>query len=799
MKFTLSWLLEHLETDASCKEITDCLTKIGLELEEIEDPADIFRGFVVGHVVEASQHPDADRLRVLKVDVGQPTLKTVVCGAPNAQAGLIGILAQPGCVIPSTGAVLGKGKIRGIESEGMMCSGRELGLSDDHEGIIALDHATAGADAAQALGQVDPVIDIAITPNRPDALGIRGIARDLAAAGLGTLKPLPMPELHPDDQLVVDHGIDLEEEAAWRCPYFVARRFSDVNNPSSPQWLQTKLKSIGLRPISTLVDITNYFTMTFARPLHVFDADKLKGRLHVRLAQEGESLLALDEKTYVLTAEDLVIADDRGPVAIAGVMGGMETGCSEDTKNVILETAYFDPVGVARTGRRLNILSDARFRFERGIDPVFTKQGDMLATAMIQELCGGVYGPAASAGDAPKAPSPISYSPSMLKRLTGMDVAHEVQKKLLEDLGFVVEQQDIWQIQRPSWRPDVHGAADIVEEITRLIGLDDLPLTPLPNLQASMRPVLTARQRRQRLLRHCAAGLGLREAVTWSFLRQEEAEIFGGGKANMRLDNPISSELSDMRPSLVPNLVQALARNHDRGFRNLGLFELGPVYQSREIEGQRDYLTAVMVGNKAPAVWHAESRPFDVFDAKGMLFHLLTQLGVQVHNLLLKREAPDTYHPGRYGALFLGPNNKIAQFGELHPKVAADFGLNQPVVVFEIDIDAVPFKKTKGKGRPQPEWFDLQAVEKDLAFVVDENIEAQSVVHAARGANKKLIHDVQLFDLFRGGDLLEGQKSLAIRLTLQPSEKSLTDAEIADIIQQVASHVQKATGGVLRG
>ncbi len=799
MKFTQEWLKEHLDTEASLTELTDCLTRIGLELEAIEDPAKRLEGFKVAHVVHAEPHPDADRLKILQVDVGDGQLRNVVCGAPNARQGLIGILAQPGCVVPSTGDVLGKGKIRGVESQGMMCSGRELELSDDHDGIIELDDGQPGMDAAEILGQTDPVVDIAITPNRPDALGVRGIARDLAAAGLGRLKTLARPEFAEDGAIKVDADIKLDKDHAWRCPLFIARPFEDVTNSEAPAWMASRLKAIGNRSISSLVDITNWSTITHARPLHVFDADKISGQIHVRMAKQGEELLALDEKTYQLDPEDLVIADDHGPVAIAGVIGGLNTGCTASTKRVILETAYFDPIGVARTGRRHNIISDARYRFERGIDPAFAVMGDQLATAMILEICGGRAGEAVVVGAVPQATPTIDYDPERLKKLTGMDVPPDQQARMLQDLGFEVRQGDIWQVVAPSWRPDIHGSADLVEEITRLVGLDDLPLTPLPNLDRLPKPVLTATQRRNRRLRHMAAGLGLRELVTWSFLSSAHAQKFGGGDTALKLDNPISSDLSDMRPSLIPNLLDVAARNIDRGFDDLALFELGPVYHGRKPEDQAQHFTAILVGKKRPDRWHGESRDVDVFDAKALAEAMLGDMAVPTANLMLLGGDADCYHPGRFGYLSLGPKNKLGCFGELHPAVLASFGITQRVMVVDLFLDQIPLPKSKGTNRAKLDRPELQSLRKDMAFILAKDVPAGDVVRAAKAADKQLITEVAIFDVFTGGALDVDEKSLAIRLTLQPQDKSLTDEDIAALLDKVAEKVGASTGGRLRG
>ncbi len=799
MKFTQEWLKEHLDTEASLTELADCLTRIGLELEAIEDPAKRLEGFKVAHVVHAEPHPDADRLKILQVDVGDGQLRNVVCGAPNARQGLIGILAQPGCVVPSTGDVLGKGKIRGVESQGMMCSGRELELSDDHDGIIELDDGQPGMDAAEILGQTDPVVDIAITPNRPDALGVHGIARDLAAAGLGRLKTLARPEFAEDEAIKVDADIKLDKDHAWRCPLFIARPFEDVTNSETPAWMASRLKAIGNRSISSLVDITNWSTMTHARPLHVFDADKITGQIHVRMAKQGEELLALDEKTYQLDPEDLVIADDHGPVAIAGVIGGLNTGCTASTKRVILETAYFDPIGVARTGRRHNIISDARYRFERGIDPAFALMGDQLATAMILEICGGRAGEAVVVGAVPQATPTIDYDPERLKKLTGMDVPPDQQARMLQDLGFEVRQGDIWQVVAPSWRPDIHGSADLVEEITRLVGLDDLPLTPLPNLDRLPKPVLTATQRRNRRLRHMAAGLGLRELVTWSFLSSAHAQKFGGGDTALKLDNPISSELSDMRPSLIPNLLDVAARNIDRGFDDLALFELGPVYHGRKPEDQAQHFTAILVGKKRPDRWHGESRDVDVFDAKALAEAMLGDMAVPTANLMLLGGDADCYHPGRFGYLSLGPKNKLGCFGELHPAVLASFGITQRVMVVDLFLDQIPLPKSKGTNRAKLDRPELQSLRKDMAFILAKDVPAGDVVRAAKAADKQLITEVAIFDVFTGGALDVDEKSLAIRLTLQPQDKSLTDEDIAALLDKVAEKVGASTGGRLRG
>ena len=807
MKFTLSWLKEYLDTEASLEDITSALNIIGLEVEEIIDPAAALAGFRVARIIEASPHPDADRLRVCRVETADGETQ-VVCGAPNARSGLVGVFAGPGTHIPGTGLDLKKGVIRGVESAGMMCSERELMLSDDHEGIIELPGDTpVGLPAAEALGVNDPVIDIAITPNRPDALGVYGIARDLAARGLGTLKPL-RGEVFPgsfDSPVGVELRFDEDNPP---CPNYVGRYFRGVKNGPSPRWLQNLLRAVGLRPISALVDITNFITIAYNRPLHVFDADKLSGGIHVRYARKGEKLLALDGKEYELDETMVAIADDSGPVGLGGIIGGEETGCTEETTNVFLEVAWFEPIRTAMTGRKLNVMTDARYRFERGADPAFLHKGAELATQLILKLCGGETSHIVEAGAEATPPVEARTFPlrrERVKTLGGLDVDFARQKDILHKLGFETKDTGFGlEATAPSWRPDVHGEADLVEEVCRIVGLDEIPSAPLPRPFAVARPVLTDIQKRQIRARRALAGRGLAEAATYSFLPKRHAELFGGGARELELANPISVELSDMRPSLLPNLIAAAGRNAARGLGNVRLFETGNIYLSDEADGEPLCASGVRSGFSGPRHWAQARRPVDAFDAKADALAALEAAGAPVASLQVAADgAPSWYHPGRSGALTLGPKTVLAWFGEVHPKVLAEMGVKGPVAAFEVFLENIPAARRKSAARPALDAPDLMRLTRDFAFVADAETPAAKIVQAARGADKKLIADVTVFDVFEGekaeSQLGAGKKSVAIEVTLQPRGKTLTDEEISAVMDKIAAKVNKATGAVLRG
>ncbi|MCP1337179.1 phenylalanine--tRNA ligase subunit beta [Futiania mangrovi] len=801
MKFTLSWLKEHLDTDASVDEIVAALNEIGLEVEGVDDPARTLAAFTVARVREARPHPDADRLRVCDVET-KDGLVQVVCGAPNARTGLVGVFAPPGTHIPGTGLDLKPGVIRGVESNGMLCSERELEISEDHDGIIDFrEDIPVGTPAAAALGLDDPVFDIAITPNRPDALGVRGVARDLAARGLGTLKPLPVERVagHFDSPIGVE--LRFPAESASACPLFVGRYIRGVKNGPSPAWLQRRLRAIGLRPISALVDITNFITFAYGRPLHVFDADKVKGTIHARLAVNGETIEALDGKVYTLDDTMTVIADDAGPEGIAGIMGGEVSGCTEETVNVFVEAAYFDPIRTATTGRKLGIESDARYRFERGIDPVFTETGAEIATAMILDLCGGEASHLVVAGAPPLRNASYRLRMDRVRTLGGVDVPVDEQLRILRALGFGIAGTDEEIVASvPSWRPDVDGEADLVEEIVRIHGLNNVPPAPMDRPDAIARPVLTLMQRRQFAARRALASRGMNEAATWSFLPRAHAELFGGGQESLRLANPISSELSDMRPSLLANLIAAAARNVARGFADVALFEVGAAYAGDAPEDQTTRAAGIRRGHAIPRNWAGPARPVDAYDAKADALAALAAAGGPAASAQVVAGAPAWFHPGRSGTIQLGPKVQLAWFGEIHPRVLDAMDVKGPLVGFELVFDAIPAPKGRsGTARPALDASDLQAVSRDLAFVVDTGVEAETIVKAARGADKKLISDVRVFDVFEGASLGQGRKSVAIEVTLQPRDKTLTDAEIDAVIQAAVQKVTKATGATLRG
>ena len=804
MKFTLSWLRDHLETECSLTEICDALTMIGLEVDGVEDRAKGLEGFVVGHVLEAERHPDADKLQLCTVDVGGGETFRVVCGAPNARAGLKGVFAREGQYVPGIDFTLKKAKIRGVESCGMLLSEREMGLSDEHAGIVELpDNAAIGAKAVDIMGLGDPIIEIAITPNRGDCLGVRGVARDLASAGFGTLKPLDTAPVEGGFASPKTVHLGFDADAGDACPYFVGRMIKGVKNGPSPKWMQDRLTAIGLRPISALVDITNYVTYDLCRPLHVFDADKVTGDVHVRLAKEGETLLALDGKEYELDAGMTVIADEAKAEALAGVMGGEESGCTESTTTVFLETAYFDPVRTATTGRKLNLQSDARYRFERGVDPAFLMDATEIATKLIQNLCGGEASEVVVAGAEPDWRRTIAFRPDRVRTLAGVEVTKEKCVEILETLGFqVTDRGETLDTVAPSWRYDIVGEACLVEEVIRLLGYDKVPAVPFTRPANLPEPALTPEIRRRSLARRALAGRGLVEAVTYSFLPAAQAELFGGGGEELKLVNPISSDLDVMRPSLLPNLIAAAGRNADRGFKDAALFEVGPQFAGDAPEDQAMVAGGIRSGRTGHRNWAEAPRAVDVFDAKADALAVLAALGGPVDKLQVTAEAPDYYHPGRSGSLRLGPKNLLATFGEIHPRVLDAMGVAGPVTAFEVFVDHLPQPKKgkKGAARPHLTLSAFQPVERDFAFVVDAGIAADAVIRAARNADKGLISEVRVFDQFEGGKLAEeGKKSLAINVVLQPVEATLTDSDIEAVADKVVKGVEKATGGSLRG
>ncbi|MFV1497270.1 phenylalanine--tRNA ligase subunit beta [Phaeobacter sp. JH20_02] len=798
MKFTLSWLKDHLDTEASVEDITETLTDLGLEVEGVSNPADRLKDFTLGYVKHAEKHPDADKLRVCKVDTDEGEMQ-IICGAPNAREGITVVVCKPGMYIPGLDITIGVGKIRGVESFGMMASERELELSDEHDGIIELPSGNVGDRfvdwlAENSPAKVDPVIEIAITPNRPDALGVRGIARDLAARGLGTLKPLDIEPVDGGFESPIKVNIDADTLDG--CPLFTGRLIRGVKNGPSPQWLQDRLSAIGLRPISTLVDITNYFTFDQNRPLHVFDAAKVAGNLRIHRAAGGETLTALDEKDYTFAEGQMVISDDNGPESIAGIMGGADTGCTEETTDVFLESAFWDHVQIATTGRALKINSDARYRFERGVDPEYTREGLDHATRMILDLCGGEPSNVVIAGAVPDHARAYKLDPERVQSLVGMDIPESEQRQTLTRLGFRLEGN---MAHVPSWRPDVMGEADLVEEVARIASLTKLEGKPLPRLTDGVpAPVMTPEQRRQQIARRTCASLGYNEVVSYTFIDKASATLFGGGDDATMLANPISSEMSHMRPALLPGLLQATARNQARGFMDLALFEAGPAFHGGEPGEQHNLISGLLVGRTGPKDVHGTSRAVDTFDAKADIEAVLAAIGAPAKVQILRGAEP-WWHPGRHGKICLGPKKVLGVFGELHPKVLSEMGIKGAAVAFTIWPDEVPMPRKTGANRGALVQSDLQAVERDFAFVVAEDVEALTLVNAAAGADKALIDDVRVFDEFIGGSLGEGNKSLAITVRLQPTEKTLTEKDIEAVSDKIVTKVTKATGGTLRG
>jgi len=800
MLFTFSWLKEHLETEASLEEITDRLSMLGLEVEAIDDRGEALAAFVIGYVKEAKQHPNADRLQLCVVDTGNGD-EQVVCGAPNARAGMKGVFAPSGSYIPGSDMTLKPSKIRGEDSNGMLCSEREMGLSDDHEGIIELpDDAPVGEGWAKWAGLDDAVIDIALTPNRGDCASVRGIARDLAAAGLGTLKPLDETKVAGSFESAIQWQRNFSGDAGDACPIVVGRTFRNVKNGESPQWLQDRLRAIGLRPISALVDITNWSTFDLGRPLHVFDADKVSGNLTMRFAKSGEKLEALDEREYTLEDGMIVIVDDNGPQGIGGVMGGMASGCSETTTNVFLEVALFDPIRIAEAGRKLGIISDARYRFERGIDPTSVKWGTEIASRMILDICGGESSELTVAGEMPAWQKNQTLRTSRVMSLGGIDVPVAEQETILSVLGFKPALDgDELRCAVPPWRPDIEGEADLVEEVLRIHGYDDIPALPLPNDVVVANPVRSAAQVRVETIRRVLASNGLVEAVTYSFLDSRTVALFGDVPDSLRLVNPISADLDTMRPSVLPNLIAAIARNQARGIENPALFEVGPQYADDTPEGQATVAAGVRAGQTGSRNWAVKSEPVDAFHAKADVMAALSAAGAPVNNLQVSTDAPGWYHPGRSGCLRLGPT-VLAQFGELHPRVAAAMDVDGPISVFEIFIDNIPPRKSKGgAAKPLLTLSAFQPVRRDFAFIVDEEVAAGDVLRAIRTVDRALITDAELFDVYRGKGVDDGKKSLALAVILQPVEATMTEKEIEAVVDKIVANVTKQTGGVLRG
>jgi phenylalanyl-tRNA synthetase beta chain len=804
MKITLAWLKEHLETDASLDAIVDRLTMIGLEVESLEDKGRALAPFTIARVVSAEQHPNADRLRVCMVDTGSGEPVQVVCGAPNARTGMKGVFSPPGTFIPGKNITLGVGTIRGVESRGMLVSEAELQISDDHEGIIDLpEDAPVGKPYAAWAGLDDAVIDINLTPNRPDCTGVHGVARDLAAADMGTLKD---PNIRPiKGEFPCPVGVKLDfPQAPSLCKAFALRLVRGVRNGPSPDWLQRRLRAIGLRPINALVDITNFYTYDRARPLHVFDAGKVRGNLTVRRARPGETLLALDGKTYGLDETICVIADQNGVESLSGIMGGEASGCSESTTDVLIESALWDPLNIAQTGRKLGINSDARYRFERGVDAAFMVPGLELATRMVLDLCGGTPSEITVAGSAEVDDRVIDFPLSEIPRLAGLKVSLTEVRRVLNHLGFFVAGQgDVVKVAVPTWRPDIDGKADIVEEVVRILGVDRVPATPFERGEAARKPVLTAAQTRTRKTRRALAARGLAEAVTWSFIAKAHAQLFGGGAEQLALANPIAAELSDMRPSLIPGLVLSAQRNADRGFADVALFEVGQVFTGDDPQDQLMAAAGIRAGiAKASGPgrhWSGSAGPVDAFDAKSDALAVLVAAGAPMHAVQVVPGGPAWYHPGRVGTLQIGPQNILGHFGELHPRTLEALDADGPVVAFEVILDRIPQPKAKAtRAKSALALSPFQPIDRDFAFVVDRKVRSADIVKAAQSVDKNLIAGVSVFDVYEGTGIDPGKKSVAIAVTLQPREKTMTDAEIEAVAGRIVAEVSKKTGGVLR-
>lgn len=801
MKFSLSWLKEHLETEAGLDDIVETMVAVGLEVEDVENPEERLSAFTIGEVLAADKHPDADKLKVCRVATKDGEMQ-IVCGAPNARKGIKIAYAPVGAYVPGIDVKLKKAKIRGVESFGMMCSAREMEMGDDHDGIIeAPSDAKIGDPIAGWLGVDDPVIDFEVTPNRPDTNGVGGVARDLAAAGLGKLITSAPKAIKGAFACPQKIALEFADDAKDACPAFAGRYIRGVKNGPSPQWLQDKLRAIGLRPINALADVTNYITYDRARPLHVYDADKLNGVIRARLGAKGEHFLGLDGKDYEADETMCVIADDNGVLGFGGILGGEDTGCTEETVNVFVECAYFDPLRTAKTGRKTGINSDARYRFERGVDPEFILPGIELATAIILDICGGTASEVELAGEIPSADKTVLFPPLEVKRLTGIDAAPEDCDRILTSLGFGVAKSDPWQVNVPSWRPDVEGKADLVEEIARIIGFDQLPTATLPLHNAVEMPKLSLAQDRRNLARRALAARGMLEAITWSFLDENHAALFLSANQlrsqGLILSNPIASDLGAMRPSILPNLIAALQRNADRGRNDLALFEVAPQYAGDQPEQQMTMATGARMSHPRRH-WQIAAPKTDAYMVKADALAALEAAGAPTPSLQTTDNTPSYFHPGRSGALQLG-RNVLANFGEIHPRVVKAMGVEGPVHGFEVFLEMIPEGKIKPtKTKSALNASELLPLTRDFAFVVDEATAAEALLKAVRGAEKKLITDVVLFDVYQGKGVPEGKKSLAVEVKIQPREKTMTDEEIDAVSARIVAQVAKAVGGALR-
>ena len=804
MKFTFSWLKFHLKTTHTVEEIADKLTDLGLEVDGIEDASVALKDFTIAHILSAEKHPDADKLKVCQVDIGKGDPVTIVCGGPNARAGIKVVFAGPGVTIPSNGLVLKLAKIRGVESCGMMCSETELGLGEESNGIMELpEDAPVGGSFVEYMGLNDPVVEISLTPNRGDCLGIRGIARDLAAAGMGTVVPLeelpfkPFKTFGPSPVTVMR---DLPKELDAACSHFTGRLIRGVQNKPSPQWMQQLMKAVGLKSISALVDVTNFFSQAYCRPLHVFDADKLSGgKLTVRMAKEGEQIKALDEETYTMTDQMVAIADEAGPVAIGGVMGGLDSGCSMDTTNVFLEAAYFDPIRIARTGRKLNIISDARYRFERGVDPAFTLEGMNLATALILELCGGEASDAVDVGTPLQNRTDMTLAFETIQKHTAVTVSSEEVVRILGTLGCEILSQDksSVSVRTPSWRHDLANDLDLVEEVLRVHGYHHIPLLDMPACEKEA--PLTLPQQRVSTVRHVLAERGMKESVTWSMIDAKTAKLFGGGQDDLRIVNPISMDLEWMRPSSLPHLIAAVKRNMSRGLKPVNLFEVGPAYRGSNPEDQETVAAGVRCGKINESHWSGDTRAYDAFDAKNDALAVLERAGINTQKVQVKTEGvPGWFHPYRSGLICQGPKNVLAVFGEVHPAILKKLVVKTPVMGFEVYLSKLPTPKQAKANKGRLELSAFQAVERDLAFILDADIPASKLMAVAEKAGKPLLTDITVFDVYEGDNVEAGKKSLAIRFQFQSMEHTLTDEDINATFNAMIAAIEKETGGQLR-
>ena len=794
MKFTLSWLKEHLDTDASVEKIAETLTKIGLEVEEVINPFENMDGFVTAKVEDVENHPDSDHLHVLKVNDGKQILQ-VVCGAPNVKKGMIGILAHVGAYIPLFGEKIKVGKIRGVESCGMMCAEDEIGVGTDHQGIIELpQNAQIGLSLAEVY-KADPVFDISITPNRAECLGVRGVARDLAAAGLGKLKPLNI--VRPNSSFASPIKVTVEDSKA--CPVYTGRYIRGVNNKAeTPKWMKDRLTAIGLRSISPLVDITNYINYDMARPLHVFDADKLKGNICVRMAKDGEEFVSLEEKKYILDNQSLGVCDDEGIQCLGGIMGGSSKGCSAETVNVFLESALFNPVCIARTGRKFQIDSDSRYRYERWVDPNSNVLGSDYATSLILQICGGEASEIEIAGEENYKPVTTYIRPERLKTFIGIEVGAAKIVEILQRLGFETKEEGdkIWAT-APTWRGDIEGEHDLIEEVVRMIGLDNIPAESMPK-NYFPKQTLTAEQRRMVTVKHELASRGLLETVTWSFTDSKLAKDFRKGREPILLCNPITAEMDEMRPSVLINLLQGLKGNIARGYSNVCLFECGPEFWGRKPGEQRAVAAGIRSGYTGKKHWLKEERQFDVFDVKADAMAVIAAANGPFDSAKISTDAPEYYHPGRSGVLRLGANI-IAYFGEIHPSILKKFGIKQKVCAFEVFLDNIPLpRNTQDKAKKKLELYSFQPVDKDMAFIVDKTIRADDVVAAAKNADRNYIASVRVFDVYEGENLPDDKKSLALTITFQPKEATFGEQDIENMMAKVEQALKAKCNAILR-